>query len=145
MEELEVKQSTVQETLQQKSVILVKENEEISENLEKLREENETLRNKWAEVEADKSAEIAELKINLEKIEKELETVKLSTEELETEKTALKTECEQLKGENIEFETKYQGTLAVVQDLEIKTAERSREEATLLQSVSEKDTAILGK
>lgn len=98
---------------------------------------------------------IGELKVQLEEKQVEFENIikekNAIVEEKDTELIEMKEKIEQreikyqeLIEQKNEIDTKHHIVLATIQDLEIKTQEYSKEEATLQQSVSAKEEKLSG-
>ncbi|XP_062561752.1 huntingtin-interacting protein 1 isoform X2 [Armigeres subalbatus] len=138
LEEIQQQQSIVQEQLQQSSSESKREQEAAVEELNVITEKYETLQSKYEEMEANRQAEIAELRINKERVEEELNTFQSEREVLQTEKGALESSLSEIQQERQQLEQQYEDVLGKLEMLQIRTEEHSKEEATLQQSVSEK-------
>uniref|UniRef100_A0A1Q3FLM3 Putative actin-binding protein n=1 Tax=Culex tarsalis TaxID=7177 RepID=A0A1Q3FLM3_CULTA len=138
LDELQQRQTIVQEQLQQSSSEARREQEQIAEELKQVSERYETLRSKYEEMEANRQAEIAELRINLERVQGELGTFQSEREMLQAEKGALESSLSEVQNEREQLNQQYEEVLAKMEALHIKTEEHTKEEATLQQSVQEK-------
>uniref|UniRef100_A0A1Q3FJE9 Putative actin-binding protein n=1 Tax=Culex tarsalis TaxID=7177 RepID=A0A1Q3FJE9_CULTA len=138
LDELQQRQTIVQEELQQSSSEARREQEQIAEELKQVSERYETLRSKYEEMEANRQAEIAELRINLERVQGELGTFQGEREMLQAEKGALESSLSEVQSEREQLNRQYEEVLAKMEALHIKTEEHTKEEATLQQSVQEK-------
>uniref|UniRef100_A0A1Q3FL40 Putative actin-binding protein n=1 Tax=Culex tarsalis TaxID=7177 RepID=A0A1Q3FL40_CULTA len=138
LDELQQRQTVVQEQLQQSSSEARREQEQVAEELKQVSERYETLRSKYEEMEANRQAEIAELRINLERVQGELGTFQSDREMLQAEKGALESSLSEVQNEREQLNQQYEEVLAKLEALHIKTEERTKEEASLQQSVQEK-------
>ncbi|XP_053683502.1 huntingtin-interacting protein 1 isoform X2 [Sabethes cyaneus] len=136
--ELQQKQAIVTEQLQQSSSDAKQEQEAVAAELQDITEKYETLQTKYQEMEANRQAEIAELRISLERVETELATFKTDRETLQAEKGALESSLGEIQLEREQLSKQYDDVLLKVEKLNIESEERTREEASLQQSVSEK-------
>ncbi|XP_058055147.1 huntingtin-interacting protein 1 isoform X4 [Anopheles bellator] len=137
LEELEQKQSLVQNALQQSSVEARQEQEAIAEQLQTMTQKCESLQSRYDEMEAARQAEVAELRIGLERLETELQTFQHDRETLSNEKGSLEERLAEIEGEKEELALKYQECVGKIEALELKTDQYAREEASLQQSVCE--------
>ncbi|XP_055533824.1 huntingtin-interacting protein 1 isoform X2 [Wyeomyia smithii] len=138
MEELQQKQTIVAEKLQQSSSEAKREHEAVAAELQDTTEKYATLQNKYQEMEADRQAEIAELKISLERVETELATFRTDRETLQAEKGALESSLGEIQLEREQLSKQYDDVLLKMEKLQIESELHSREEVSLQQSVSEK-------
>ncbi|XP_063708138.1 huntingtin-interacting protein 1 isoform X2 [Culicoides brevitarsis] len=128
LEELKHSQTRAEEKLQQSSAI--------TEEIEKLKAENEILRNKTEELEAARSAEVAELKISLDQLREEKDSIFNKYQESLCsimEKDDILSEHERLKMEHSELQTKF--------EKEISDREKSQNELNeqLTQEIAQKE------
>lgn len=138
LEEIQQKQAVVEEQLQQSSSEAKREQEVVVEELKAITEKYETLRSKFEEMEANRQAEIAELRISKERVEEELSTFQSERDALQTEKGALESSLGEIQQERQELALQYEDVLGKLAMLQIKTDEHSKEEVALQQSVSQK-------
>ncbi|XP_035789603.1 huntingtin-interacting protein 1-like isoform X2 [Anopheles albimanus] len=136
LEELQQKQALVQNALQQSSNEARHEQEAISEQLQTMTQKCESLQSRYDEMEATRQAEIAELRISIERLETEIQTFQQDRETLSTEKGSLEERLVEIQGEKDELALKYQECMSKIQTLELKTEHYAKEEASLQQSVS---------
>ncbi|XP_021708106.1 huntingtin-interacting protein 1 isoform X4 [Aedes aegypti] len=138
LEEIQQKQAVVEEQLQQSSSEAKREQEVVVEELKAITEKYETLQSKFEEMEANRQAEIAELRISKERVEEELSTFQSERDALQTEKGALESSLGEIQQERQELAQQYEDVLGKLATLQIKTDEHSKEEVALQQSVSQK-------
>ncbi|XP_065090097.1 huntingtin-interacting protein 1 isoform X2 [Ochlerotatus camptorhynchus] len=138
LDEIQQKQSVVEEQLQQSSSEARREQEAVVEELKAVSEKYETLQSKYEEMEANRQAEIAELHISKERVEEELKTFHSEKETLQAEKGALESSLGEIQQEREQLNQQYEDVLGKLATLHIKTEEHTKEEATLQQSVSQK-------
>ncbi|XP_041774626.1 huntingtin-interacting protein 1-related protein isoform X6 [Anopheles merus] len=137
LEELEQKQALVQNALQQSSNDARQEQEAIGEQLQIMTQKCESLQSRYDEMEASRQAEIAELRINFERVEGELHTFQQEREALSNEKGTLEERLAEIQSEKQELDLKYQECMAKMHELELKTDHYAKEEMSLQQSVNE--------
>ncbi|XP_038112693.1 huntingtin-interacting protein 1 isoform X4 [Culex quinquefasciatus] len=145
LDELHQQQAVVQEQLQQSSSESRREQEQIAEELKQVSERYETLRSKYEEMEANRQAEIAELRISLERVQGELGTFQSDREVLQAEKGALESSLGEVQSEREQLNRQYEEVLAKMEALNLKTEEYTKEEASLQQSVQEKSQQAQAK
>ncbi|XP_063708140.1 huntingtin-interacting protein 1 isoform X4 [Culicoides brevitarsis] len=128
LEELKHSQTRAEEKLQQSSAI--------TEEIEKLKAENEILRNKTEELEAARSAEVAELKISLDQLREEKDSI--FNKYQESLCSIMEKDASQLKEKTaclIDLETTstndIQGKAAEVEELKKKIEELEKEKENL--------------
>ncbi|XP_049544175.1 huntingtin-interacting protein 1 isoform X3 [Anopheles darlingi] len=136
LEELQQKQALVQNALQQSSNDARHEQEAINEQLQTMTQKCESLQSRYDEMEASRQAEIAELRIGVERLETEIQTFQQDRETLSTEKGSLEERLVEIQGEKDELALKYQECMSKIDALELKTEHYAKEEASLQQSVS---------
>lgn len=105
----------------------------------------ESLQSRYDEMEATRQAEIAELRIGMERLETEIQTFQQDRETLSTEKGSLEERLVEIQGEKDELALKYQECMTKIQALELKTEHYAKEEASLQQSVSATTQRTEGK
>lgn len=105
----------------------------------------ESLQSRYDEMEASRQAEIAELRINLERLEGELHTFQQEREALSNEKGTLEERLAEIQSEKQELDLKYQECMAKMHELELKTDHYAKEEMSLQQSVNENSLKAQGK
>lgn len=145
MEEIQQKQTVVEEQLQQSSSEAKREQEAVAEELRAITEKYETLQSKFEEMEANRQAEIAELRISKERVEEELSTFQSERDTLQTEKGALESSLGEIQQERQELAQQYEEVLGKLEMLQIRTDEYSKEEVALQQSVSQKAQQAQGE
>nr|XP_029720881.1 huntingtin-interacting protein 1-like isoform X1 [Aedes albopictus]XP_029720882.1 huntingtin-interacting protein 1-like isoform X1 [Aedes albopictus] len=138
LEDIQQKQTVVEEQLQQSSSEAKREQEAVAEELRAITEKYETLQSKFEEMEANRQAEIAELRISKERVEEELSTFQSERDTLQTEKGALESSLGEIQQERQELAQQYEEVLGKLEMLQIRTDEYSKEEVALQQSVSQK-------
>uniref|UniRef100_A0A2M4BAD3 Putative actin-binding protein n=1 Tax=Anopheles marajoara TaxID=58244 RepID=A0A2M4BAD3_9DIPT len=136
LEELQQKQALVQNALQQSSDEARNEQEAISEQLQTMTQKCESLQSRYDEMEATRQAEIAELRIGMERLETAMLIFLLDCSALFTERGFLAERFVEIQGEKDELALKYQECMTKIQALELKTEHYAKEEASLQQSVS---------
>ena len=122
--EIEAEQAKVTETLQQSSSASVREKEELTEKVKSLEQENLSLLDQFQDIESTKSAEIAELKINLDSLQKNLEEIRENSSKLSDEKAKLEKEYENVLNSKSSVEDSYQQTLVSLNKLKIVETEK---------------------
>ncbi|XP_039429233.1 huntingtin-interacting protein 1 isoform X7 [Culex pipiens pallens] len=145
LDELHQQQAVVQEQLQQSSSESRREQEQVAEELKQVSERYETLRSKYEEMEANRQAEIAELRISLERVQGELGTFQSDREVLQAEKGALESSLGEVQSEREQLNRQYEEVLAKMEALNLKTEEYTKEEASLQQSVQQKSQQAQAK
>ncbi|XP_050073533.1 huntingtin-interacting protein 1 isoform X2 [Anopheles maculipalpis] len=137
LQELEQKQALVENALQQSSTDARQEQEAISEQLQVMTQKCESLQSRYDEMEASRQAEIAELRISLERLEGELQTFQQDRDSLSNEKGTLEERLSEIQSEKEELGVKYQECMTKIAELELKTDSYAKEEMSLQQSVNE--------
>lgn len=121
--EIELEQTKVTETLQQSSAA-VKEKEELSEKVKNLEREKLSLLYQYQDVESSKSAEIAELKVNLDSLQRSIEEMRENSLKLNEEKAQLEQQYEDVLSTKSNVENSYQQTLVSLEKLSIVEQEK---------------------
>lgn len=121
--EIELEQTKVTETLQQ-SFAAVKEKEELSEKVKNLEREKLSLLDQYQDVESSKSAEIAELKVNLDSLQRSIEEMRENSLKLNEEKAQLEQQYEDVLSTKSNVENSYQQTLVSLEKLSIVEQEK---------------------
>ncbi|XP_035912484.1 huntingtin-interacting protein 1 isoform X5 [Anopheles stephensi] len=137
LQELEQKQALVENALQQSSTDARQEQEAISEQLQAMTRKCESLQSRYDEMEATRQAEIAELRISLERLEGELQTFQQDRDSLSNERGTLEERLLAVRSEKEELGVKYRECMGRIAELELKTDAYAKEEIALQQSVNE--------
>lgn len=116
LEELKHSQTRAEEQLQQSSASVEQEKQSLIEEIRVLKAENDTLRNSFAENDAERSVEVAELKISLDHLRSELENYKTSMKEMESRNETLQAEIGGVKEEKEQVFNKYQESLCSIME-----------------------------
>lgn len=136
--EIELEQTRVSETLQQSSEAM-KEKDELSEKVKSLEQEKLSLLDQYQDVESSKSAEIAELRVNLDSLQKSLEEMRENSTKLNEEKTQLEQQYEDVLTTKSNVENSYQQTLVSLEKLAIVEQEKH-----VLEEETSKQRAVNG-
>uniref|UniRef100_A0A182NNG3 4-hydroxyphenylpyruvate dioxygenase n=1 Tax=Anopheles dirus TaxID=7168 RepID=A0A182NNG3_9DIPT len=137
LEELEQKQALVQNALQQSSNDARQEQEAIGEQLHTMTQRCESLQSRYDEMEASRQAEIADLRITLERLEGDLQTFQHDRETLCNEKGSLEEQLADIQNERDELCRKYQECMTKITEFELKTDNHAKEEELLRKLVDE--------
>uniref|UniRef100_A0A182Q8N4 I/LWEQ domain-containing protein n=1 Tax=Anopheles farauti TaxID=69004 RepID=A0A182Q8N4_9DIPT len=137
LDELQQKQTLVQNALQQSSNDARQEQEAIVEQLQNMTQKCEHLQNRYDEMEASRQAEIAELRITLERLEEDLKTFQLDRETLCTEKEGLEAKLAEIQTEKDGLYGQYQECMTKIAEFELKTDNHAREEEHLRKLMNE--------
>ncbi|XP_053673129.1 huntingtin-interacting protein 1-related protein [Anopheles nili] len=143
LEDLEQKQALVQNALQQSSSDARQEQEAISEQLQSMTHKCESLQSRYDEVEANRQAEVAQLRINLDRLETELNSLQHDRELLSSEKGSLEDRLVEMRSEKEDIFHKYEECMKKIAALELKTDSYAKEEVSLQRSVDENNQTIL--
>lgn len=102
----------------------MKEKEELSEKIKSLEKEKLLLLDQYQDVESSKSAEIAELRVNLDSLQKSLEQMRETSSKLNEEKAQLEQQYEDVLSTKSNVENSFQQTLISLENLKIVEQEK---------------------
>ncbi|CRL04511.1 CLUMA_CG017588, isoform C [Clunio marinus] len=126
LEEIQREQEITKESLQQSASETERQKDELSEKVKTTERENLTLLEKVQDIESNKSAEIAELKIVVDKLQKSLNEQRESSMKLDGEKENLESKYQEMLSKTADVESSYQETLASLEKLRIVEIEKQQ-------------------
>ncbi|XP_031630264.1 huntingtin-interacting protein 1 isoform X3 [Contarinia nasturtii] len=141
LEETLYKQSKLEESVQQSSNDVKSANDDLQRRIIQLENENSALSAKYDDLNANKSAEVAELRVLLDQYESELKSLKSWSSTISTEKEELDEKHKNIITDNAMLLAKIQELQNSVPELEVKCDNLAEKEQQLREAIEELEGA----